>query len=259
MKINLLYFSGTGNTKYIADYLEKNLKDTNNMIKSFDISQNPIIDKDIDLLIVGGPIYAGNVPEKLIRWILKNVPENSKAKCIVYSTSSGTINAFGVDSLAKKLNQKGYTILSKEIFTMPRNFYFGSYSMNTESEIKNLLLETNKKLDLLISEIKNNTFKNKNFENKKVPLRDFFAETFSIMARFMGKNFSVDDTCIKCGLCIKNCPQNNIILDKNNTIKFKNKCMMCTKCIHNCPKNSISYKGTKYEQYKINDVKKLIL
>ncbi|WP_270658881.1 4Fe-4S dicluster domain-containing protein [Paraclostridium bifermentans] len=72
------------------------------------------------------------------------------------------------------------------------------------------------------------------------------------MAKFMGKNFSVDEDCVKCGICVKNCPEKNIIFDDNKEIKFLNKCMLCTRCIHNCPKNAINYKNNKYAQYNLN-------
>lgn len=250
MKIKIIHFSGTGNTKYIATYLGNKLKANNHNVSISSIEENPTIEKDIDLLVIGGPIYAGNVPEKLIRWILRNVPE-SNANCIVYSTSAGLLNANGVNSLAKKLSKKGYNILAKETYLMPRNFYFGRYPKNTKKEVNEILKNVNKQLDELSSKIHLDILKPKEFENKGVIGKDLLAETFSVMARFIGKNFSVDDNCVKCGICIKNCPQNNISFDKNKNIRFSNKCMMCTRCIHICPKNAINYKGVKYDQYSL--------
>lgn len=250
MKIKMIHFSGTGNTKYIATYLGDKLKANNHNVSISSIEENPTIEKDIDLLVVGGPIYAGNVPEKLIRWINKNIP-NSNANCIVYTTSVAAGNAYGVDSLAKKLAKKGYNILAKEVCLMPGNLYFGKYHQFSRDEINETLLNINKKLDELAIKIHLNNFENTDFENKGVLVKDFLADTFSVMAKFIGKNFSADDTCVKCGLCIKSCPQGNIHYDKNNNIKFSNKCMMCTRCIHICPKNAINYKGVKYDQYSL--------
>lgn len=250
MNIAMIYFSGTGNSKYIVDYLGNKLKENNHNVKIYNIEQNPIIPIDTDLLVIGGPIYAGNVPEKLIRWVLRNVPESS-ANSIVYSTSAGLINAHGVDSLAKKLSKKGYNVLAKETYLMPRNFYFGKYPKNTKDEVDKMLEDVNKQLDELVDKICLDTLSSKEFENKGVLGKDLLAETFSVMSRFMGKSFSVDDNCIKCGICVKNCPENNINFGKDKNIRFSNKCMLCCRCIHNCPKNAINYKGKKYEQYSL--------
>lgn len=253
MKVSIVYFSGSGNTEYIAKKLKDKLEKINLNVLSLDINSETNLKEDTDLLIIGGPIYAGNVPEKLIRWVIKNVPETKKnTKAIVYSTSAGLMNANGVHSLGAKLSKKGYDILSKETYVMPRNFYFGRYNENTEEEIKTMVKNVENQIEELVIDINNNALKEIEVKTKGILGKDLLAETFSIMAKFMGKNFSVDDDCIRCGLCVRQCPQNNIVLNENGII-FKRNCMMCTKCIHNCPKNAILYKKEKYKQYRLNN------
>lgn len=256
MKINILYFSGTGNTQYVGDYLAKKLKNEKHIVKINSIDENPTVDADVDLLIIGGPNYASNVPEKLLKWVVKNVPKN-KSNAIVYCTSAGTVNAHGVDSLENKLKKKGYNIVSKETYTMPRNFYFGKYPQNTDDEIHQILNQTNYQLDQLLNNIKFNNYKHKNKPTDSILKLDFFAKLFNLIAKFIGKSFSVDDSCIKCGKCINNCPKANISYDKNKKVKFGYDCMACMRCIHNCPKHSISYNNKKYDQYNLNQYMKI--
>lgn len=251
MKISIMYFSGSGNTKYIADRLKSKLEDIGFSVKANSIEEKISFNDDIDLIVIGGPIYAGNVPEKLIKWLLRNVPNTiNKTKAIVYSTSAGLINANGVDSLASKLEKKGYEVIGKETYVMPKNFYFGKYKRNTEEEIEVMFTNVESQIDVLVKNIENNNIEKINNNNKSIVSKDILAEVFSIMAKFMGKSFSTSDMCNGCGLCAKQCPQNNIII-KNKVVKFKNKCMMCTRCIHSCPNNAIRYKKQQYPQYKI--------
>lgn len=114
MKINILYFSGTGNTRYVADYLGEKLKNESHIVKIDSIDENTILDKDVDLLIIGGPNYASNVPEKLLKWVVKNVPKNN-SNAIVFCTSAGIVNAHGVDSLENKLKKRDITLLVKKL------------------------------------------------------------------------------------------------------------------------------------------------
>ena len=53
-----------------------------------------------------------------------------------------------------------------------------------------------------------------------------------------------EEDCIKCGICVKNCPADAIIQEEKEVpIIFKNDCIVCGKCREVCPTKSISYKG----------------
>ena len=47
-------------------------------------------------------------------------------------------------------------------------------------------------------------------------------------------------TCIGCGICKKNCPNNAIIVDKNLAHLEYDKCEGCGVCIEKCPKKAIT-------------------
>lgn len=58
------------------------------------------------------------------------------------------------------------------------------------------------------------------------------------------KKFRATDECVGCGLCVKNCPLNNITLINQKPV-WKGKCIHCMACINRCPKEAIEYgKGT---------------
>lgn len=243
MKIGIYYFSGTGNTKFVAKQIEKYFVDLEEHVSSFSIEQDTKVE-DVDLVVIGGPIYAGNVPEKLIRWVLRNVPSTLKGKAITFTTSAGLQNAFGTGSISTKLSKKGYKILGQLKYELPRNYYFEKYEIPSERQISELFAKTKSKIpeDLKEIQMENGEF----FKTKALGI-DLIAETMSFMTRFMGKSFSVNDNCIQCKKCVKSCPTNNIILKKK--ISFKLNCMMCTRCIHHCPENAIMYKGKTVKQY----------
>ncbi len=49
------------------------------------------------------------------------------------------------------------------------------------------------------------------------------------------------DRCTHCGACVKNCPMNNITLKASELPKWHGTCAMCLACIHRCPTRAIDY------------------
>ena len=61
-----------------------------------------------------------------------------------------------------------------------------------------------------------------------------------ILRRETAQEYIVTDRCIRCGVCAKVCPANNItVTDK---VSFADRCEVCYACLHNCPKQAIHLK-----------------
>ena len=50
--------------------------------------------------------------------------------------------------------------------------------------------------------------------------------------------YLLTDACIRCGVCAKVCPANNITVTRNG-VRFADRCEVCYACLHNCPQNAI--------------------
>ena len=55
------------------------------------------------------------------------------------------------------------------------------------------------------------------------------------------KKFYAEDTCIGCGLCERNCPQQVIKLENKKPVWTKEKCCKCSACINRGPVKAIQY------------------
>ena len=60
------------------------------------------------------------------------------------------------------------------------------------------------------------------------------------------------DKCIGCGMCVKDCPVDNIaVKDKKAVIKMQ-KCLMCGHCVAVCPKAAVSITGFREQPVEID-------
>ena len=59
------------------------------------------------------------------------------------------------------------------------------------------------------------------------------------------KSFIVNEACIKCGICAKICPADNIKV--TNHVEDLHHCEGCLGCLHGCPENAIHLKNEQSE------------
>ncbi len=63
------------------------------------------------------------------------------------------------------------------------------------------------------------------------------------------RNFTIDERCTQCGLCIKMCPAQNITLGES-TIEYHGRCEQCFACYHHCPTHAIGRKRRPLHGYQ---------
>ncbi|WP_301051983.1 EFR1 family ferrodoxin [uncultured Dubosiella sp.] len=54
-------------------------------------------------------------------------------------------------------------------------------------------------------------------------------------------NFTVNDLCVGCGICARQCPAHAIKIKNKRPEWIKEQCILCLGCVHKCPKNAIAY------------------
>jgi ferredoxin len=69
-------------------------------------------------------------------------------------------------------------------------------------------------------------------------------------ARYLNKRININDECINCKICEKNCPVKSIKI--TDEAKFDDNCTLCQRCLCKCPKNAFTYKGNEIIQYNPN-------
>lgn len=245
-----IYFSGTGNTEYVAKLFAKEFSDKGHEITLIDASKKTNFNDDYSFLIFGSVIHAEMFPNVFMNWVRKNIKHGNNRKCIVFSTQAAN-KAAGANILADELKEKGFDVRVVEYITMPNNYYLVGFGKDSQEKKDTLKEQAKQKVkdivDAFIKDkksIKTSSKIRKTFANIEYPL---FLKYSKSWAR---KKISVDTSlCVKCMKCVKNCPTKNIYFEEE--IKFKNNCISCQRCLHLCPVNAFKYKGHHFEQYRI--------
>ena len=235
----VLYFTSTGNSKFIANRIAKDLN--KDLISLNDIFKN---NKKWEFhstspFILVSPIYAWRLPKKLENF-LKTAKFNGNNEIYILVTMGKDCGL--TQKYCKKIIENRNMILKGfEAINMPDNYFIGSTMNSKEKSIEEI-----KQVIPKIDNIKNLISENKSFFQNKYNKNDWFLSSIGNWGfnTFMAnsKSFKVSNKCTKCKKCINNCPINNITLE-NEKINFNNNCIFCLGCLHKCPVQAIDYKG----------------
>ncbi len=259
MRVLILYFSGTGNTNYVARYLEKKLACFSVITDLISIEKfSPKECIDYDIMIIGFPVYAGAPPD-FLRHYLDKLPTVYKKGIFLFCTRA-MFTGQAINDVHKKLENKGYILLGISIIAMPgsdalpfmkRNSRYVRKALNRDySNIKKINKFAHG-IAFVIGEI--NRGKSIDSMRMRAPqriplisnlLQLLWAYLYKLAEKKIKPMFWVDDKCVQCKLCVEQCPSKNISLI-NNAISFGTHCYMCMRCINQCPKEAIQIgKGT---------------
>ncbi len=233
----ILYFSGTGNSKYvaqrIADALDEPLCSMNDRIKSGDTA--PV--ETGGRLIIVTPTYAWRIPRIVRDWLLNTTLTGAKQAWFVM-TCGGEIGNAGKYNHAL-CQKKGLTCMGTAQLVMPEN-YIAMFGAPQAAEARQIVTKAEPDIDRAIAAIaageqfpptRNNLYD----RFMSGPVNPIFYSFF-----VKAKAFTASDACVGCGQCAERCPMNNITL-QNGRPAWGGSCTHCMACICYCPTEAIEY------------------
>ncbi|MFA9396884.1 MAG: EFR1 family ferrodoxin [Clostridiaceae bacterium] len=246
-KLAIVYFSGTGNTRYIADKMKESIIKTNIQVDLINIEKNIINPNRYDYIIIGGPVYVERYPEILLKYIEDNL-SNYKGKCMMYSTQG----AYGATPVFKHAIKRirSLNISYYNYLIMPNNFYTFMLKRCSKDKEKKLIKTASLKAQNMVLEFLNGKTSSYDSLNIRVYSAEIIYKlVYPFFRKLLMRNLEIDkNLCIKCGICENSCPAKSLKFYPK--LEINDDCTFCQRCIHNCPKNAFLYKGKPIIQYK---------
>ncbi len=247
----IFYFSGTGNTWWVAQELSQNLEKQGIPGSAISIetvnlnSVNELISAN-QLIGFGYPVYASDIPQPM-KDFMSMLPVQDAKAAFVFCTQwlwSGDGAFVGASFLAKR----GFAVGWGEHFLMPNNVCISSLHLpytNNFERLKPVLIKAGKRARFFARHLSEGRLFRRGFNRlavflgtiQRAPYRKFFPR----MRNYMGIDRS---RCNRCGLCIKFCPARNLIWKESGEgITTIGVCVLCLRCYCFCPHTAITYKN----------------
>jgi ferredoxin len=263
MKLLFLYFSGTGNTDYVAHYLARRLAQRPALLslrprsgQALEVELCTIEHQpaetlaDFDLLTAGFPVYAADAPE-FFQDYLDQLPPGEGRGAFVFCTK-GAYAGGAVRRALQRLAAQGYVPLGGGSVLMPGTDGLSMISKNSWMARKALQKDYDnlKDADRLIEEMTSvlsdlldgrpaEALRLRLPTHPKASLSDqVWAALYHASENWTRARLHADGRCEGCGLCARICPVDNVELCDGHA-RFCDHCVLCLRCLHACPQEAI--------------------
>lgn len=238
----ILYFSATGNSRYIAERIARETNDETVSINLL-MKQNKKDDliSEMKPFVFVCPTYAWRLPRVVEYFIRKTAFKGSSKVYFVMTCGGETANAIG--HVKKLCKYKGWDLQGFAEVVMPDN-YIILFPGIDKAKAKNIIEKAEPLINRISVEIHNGNRFSVTSQKGIVGKLESSGIMNSIFYTLLvhAKGFHVKETkCVSCGKCVELCPLNNIILTDGKPV-WGNHCTHCMACLHRCPTEAIEYK-----------------
>jgi ferredoxin len=236
MKILALYFSGTGNTAYLATQFSHKMQ-----ARCLSIEADADFDAAIkthDTIAFCYPIYMSN-PPRIMREFAARHTEAIRGKKVIIFCTQWLLSGDGARRFAALFPPGHVQVVYAAHFFMPNNMNDLPFlPISRGKGIEKYRARTERKLARVCQDIEAGRVKRRGFgvlgRLLGLPQSAFLGAT----ERRANHTVSVDRDCNVCGVCVKVCPTGNFFVE-DGAVKLRGDCTMCYRCINSCPKKAV--------------------
>jgi len=252
LSTEIYYFSGTGNSFYVAKELQKRIIDSK-LMPIVNLLNKDVIKTNAETVGFVFPVHALTIPIAVKIFIKKTDMESSEYIYAIATRDSSIFRGFKkIDQLLKKKNKH---LNSHFILNMCNNeSRHKGYKIPSESDMLSLEKAVQEKLDsiqnIIVNKITNREIDSSySYSFLYNPILNYLLEKMVLLGMTVseyigGVNYFYTDTkCNGCGICEKVCLSKKIKMTDNKPIWQKNVlCYMCFACLNYCPAKSVQIK-----------------
>lgn len=242
MRIDLYYFSGTGNTAWMVGRLAERLRDLGDEVEAASCEEVGGSDVDLeacDVLGAAFPVHASYAP-KVFRAFMDELPRG-KGKPLFVVTTAGYWAGDTAWYAARALAGRGYEPFLSGNVNVANNLHLPALSplhVTPPEKLPAKLERAEGKIERLAELIHHQERRFEGSDPSGRLLGVIQRAAAPVMESRAFKGFHADETCTWCGWCAEHCPVRNISISEVG-VNFLGNCVICLRCYSFCPSEAI--------------------
>ena len=256
----IFYFTGTGNSQWVAETTAESLSDKAIAISDYVNGDTFVIPEFApspeEYIGFVFPVYSWGIPPIMIKFIKQLQLKSYTNQTIFGIFTCGDECGYTKKMFLKLVNEKGWECYHTYSIQMPNNYIVLS-GFNIDSKELEMSKIENAKLALpeIIEAIRNDNPIDRYKKGGASYIKSRIFYPLFCKYAMSSRPFRTTDKCTDCGLCAKICPTKNITITEKPV--WGNHCTQCLACIHRCPERAIEYgkttekKGRYYLKWRV--------
>ena len=237
-----IYFSGTGNSRYAADFFcrEYNVEASVYSIEDVDVLMAV---NDADLIVFAYPVQFSTVP-KIVRDFVIDNSELWRNKKVFVIATMGLFSGDGAGNLGRLMKHFGAEVMGGLHLKMPDSIADEKALKRPLNKNKELVKQAEQKIKESVMQLKDGHPTQEGL-GPMYRMAGFFGQRlyFGHKTKEYSSKLKIEkEKCIGCGKCEKLCPMKNISVAEQKAVSG-NRCAMCYRCINKCPNQAITLIG----------------
>lgn len=225
----VFYFTGTGNSLYVAKQLDEARVSIPQALRQNDLTYQA------EAIGVVCPIYGHEMPGMVKEFLKKATFETRYFYLIL---TYGNIHGGAAELAEQFLAEYGKKADYINTIVMVDNF-LPAFDMEEQ-----LALDPQKKVEEHIAAIKADIDSRMQYRQPVTQADRDWHQAFLQRSAGTPKGqwhslYRITEDCIGCGICTRVCPAGCIHLENQMAVNTGENCQVCMACIHHCPKNAI--------------------
>ena len=233
----IFYFSGVGNSAWVASQLAEELGD--HLVKIADYSDEYYELQPDERVGFVFPVYSWAPPKLVmdfIRRLRMSVPTYVYFVCTCGSEAGKTADIF-----REAMNARGWQCDAGYSVVMPNTYVsFPGFGIDSDDVASRKISSAQERLPQIIEALKTKQIAFDCHEGPFARFKSYVIGTSFNKYQLSAEPFFTTDSCLSCHLCEQTCPVHNITL-KDGRPEWSDHCTQCLACFHICPVNAIQY------------------
>lgn len=236
MHTHLFYYTGTGNSLWVARQLAAQLDGEVSLVPLRAGSRLPDSSGERRGLIF--PVHIWGLPRRVVEFVgqFAGTPDSYH---FAVAVNAGQVAA-SLLQLRKMLQQHGVQLKAGFSLRMPSNYILwnGAQPIMKQQALFEKAEQKIERIASIVRELISAPIeKGPWWQNSVLSFAYYFA---SSRVAAMDRDFWSEETCNSCGLCARVCPADNIRIQSGRP-EWQHRCEQCLACIQWCPQQAIQF------------------